>query len=253
MSTRATPTDDRVAIDAVRTVVHDFAAAVALLTMLPLPRPSEKSPRFGRATLFFPLVGLLLGAVLAGINALCGRWLPPLVVVGLLVAAWEGLTGLATVSSADALVTAVWSGTGVAQPADRRALARLFGIALIAAKAGGLAAAPLSRTAAVLFAPLLGRWGMVVVAHGARDAQAPGQKYAPAIAFREFALASVFTLAVLLSLTEALGVLVAICVAALAVGIRLLLHRRAGGVSWGVLVATAQVIETLVVLLFAAV
>jgi hypothetical protein len=119
-------------------------------------------------------------------------------------------------------------------------------IALI--KIAGLTQQGGSRRAALLFAPVLARWVMVVLATGARDAGAPERKFNPAITFREFALTSVLSFAVVLTLGEAFGVLLIVSVAALTLGLRLLSHLWAGGVSWRSLQASAQGIEAVVVM-----
>jgi adenosylcobinamide-GDP ribazoletransferase len=50
--------------------VRSFLLAAQFLTVLPFPGPAEPRPaEFGRAVAYFPLVGLLVGLVLAGIDA----------------------------------------------------------------------------------------------------------------------------------------------------------------------------------------
>lgn len=49
--------------------------AVAFLTRLPVPAPAE--PSLDRAAVFFPLVGLLVGGLAAGVRALGDQVLPP--------------------------------------------------------------------------------------------------------------------------------------------------------------------------------
>src|SRR5262249_47294038 len=58
------------------TPVDDLAAALGGLTCLPLPRPDPRSAAFGRSTLFFPLVGLGIGALLLALHRLLVLLLP---------------------------------------------------------------------------------------------------------------------------------------------------------------------------------
>jgi len=206
----------------------DVLAAFGTLTVLPLPRPHPGGEAFGRAALFFPLVGLLVGALLVGVRWMAAglpSWWGAVVVVGV----WEGLTGgpllraygLAGVSAFVALAVIVMTKTACT-------------------------AATAARPAALLFAPLLARWSLVVLATGVRDAAAPGRKFNPAITFREFALASVFSFAAVFAVAEAFGILLVVGVAALTLMLRLSVHRWVGGVSWRFLLACVEGIEMFV-------
>ncbi len=210
---------------------RDLLAAIGLLTALPLPRPDVRSEAFARATLFFPLVGLLHGAVLAGLNWLMTGRLHPWMVATVLVATWEVLG---------------WNRERLSTLAGRAAW-----VAAPLAKIVCLTAAARARPAALLFAPMLARWCMVVLATGERDAGAPMRKFNPSITFREFALTSVFSFALLLALADAIGILVVVSVSAATLAVRLLAHRWVGGVTWAFLSASARGMEVLVLLLFA--
>jgi cobalamin synthase len=207
----------------------DLVAAAGTLTALPLSRPHPGSEAFGRAAIFFPLIGLLIGAVLVGtqwaVTSRLSSWWAAVVVVGV----WEAMTAAAPLrawgfSSAIAIVT-------------------IGG--LVAAKVVCVRAAA-ARPAALMFAPLLARWALVVLATGVRDAAAPHRKFNPAITFREFALASVFSFAVVFVVADAFGVLIVVAVAAVTLAVRLLVHRWVGGVSWRFLLACVEGIEVLV-------
>lgn len=214
--------------------LRQLLAAVGLLTALPLPRPDTDSAAFAGSTVFFPLVGLLVGVALVALRWCAGQQWPPWLVAVALVVVWEGLS--ATARRTD--------------PSPRHVPVGFAGVAFcLVAKAACLAQQGGGQVAALLFAPLLGRWAMVVLAVGARDAGAPARKFNPAITFREFALTSVFSCAVVLLTAEAFGVLLIACVAALCLVLRWL-FQRLGGVSWPRLVSGAQLTELLVLLLF---
>jgi cobalamin synthase len=207
----------------------DFFAALGTLTLLPLARPNPGSEAFGRAAVFFPLVGLLIGAMLAGLDWAVMNRLSPRLAAFVVVGAWEAITAPALLR-ARAQGGAGWlTATG----------------AIIATKFVCTAAAA-ARPAALLFAPLLARWALVVLATGVRDAAAPRRKFNPAITFREFALASVFSFAAVFAVAEGFGILIVVSVAALTLGLRLLVHRWVGGVSWRFLLACVEGIEVVV-------
>ncbi len=215
----------------------DLLCAAAALTRLPLQRPDPHGDGVGRATLFFPVIGLGVGAVLLVADLSLRSWCPRWVVALALVTVWE-------------LMTAGWNPQCVGarlRPATHSARYWLWQGAKLAA-----AAAAVGRPVAFLFAPLLGCWTIVVLAVGARDADKPGRKFNTAINFREFAITSVVAFAVVFTVAEAAGLLVVLAAAAGTLVLRLLAHRRYGGVRWQFLSAGARAIEVFVLLLFAA-
>lgn len=71
-----------------------FLAALRFLTIIPLPWRREVSPEeMGRATTYFPVVGLIIGLILAGLNWLLGLLLPSSVVNALLIVSLVVLSG----------------------------------------------------------------------------------------------------------------------------------------------------------------
>jgi adenosylcobinamide-GDP ribazoletransferase len=70
----------------------DPFVALRYLTILPVPR-GRGTGDLGRAAAWFPVVGLLLGAVLVLGSALTARVFPPAVAAALLVGLWAVLTG----------------------------------------------------------------------------------------------------------------------------------------------------------------
>ena len=75
-------------------MIRAFALALQLLTRLPVPLTgSPPQPQeMGLSVLFFPVVGFMIGAILAGLHA--ALWLiDPGVLAGLILAVWVLLTG----------------------------------------------------------------------------------------------------------------------------------------------------------------
>jgi adenosylcobinamide-GDP ribazoletransferase len=76
-------------------VIVDFALAWRLLTIIPLPFvPDNPHPAPGRAAGYYPLVGLILGVLLAGAGWILFFFLPPNLAAALLLVMWVGLTGM---------------------------------------------------------------------------------------------------------------------------------------------------------------
>ncbi len=68
--------------------------AFSLLTTLPIPAPATWNPGdSGRAAGWYPLVGLVVGLLVAGVHWLAGLVFPPLVTGALALIAWVALTG----------------------------------------------------------------------------------------------------------------------------------------------------------------
>src|SRR5574341_1897730 len=76
-------------------LITDFALAWRLLTIIPLPLiPPDSNRPAGLAAAYYPLVGLILGLLLAGADWGLSRFLPAGLESALLLALWAGLTGL---------------------------------------------------------------------------------------------------------------------------------------------------------------
>jgi len=210
---------------------RDLAAAFAILTPIPGPKADVRAPLFARATLFFPLVGLLLGSTLAIIERSFGH-LGSGLMPGLVVVIWTALS---------------WP-TFAPNAASALALGARGGLVLL--KLLLLSGLVHAQATALLVIPVIARWAIVVLAIGARDANHAGRKLNPGISFREFGWTSVFAGAVLAWSLEALGVLVFVASAALILATRLLSHRLAGGVSWAGLCTSVHGLEVAILALF---
>ncbi len=159
--------------------MNDLQTAVGLLTILPLRGSGEVS---ARAFAYYPLVGLALGAVLTLASVLLRLALPNLLAAALTVAGWVVLTGALHLDGfSDAC-----DGLFVATTRERRleilrdVHAGAFGVAglalLLIVKVAAVASAG---NAAILLAPVLGRWAVVYAA-----AYPPARSEGMAVVFR---------------------------------------------------------------------
>jgi adenosylcobinamide-GDP ribazoletransferase len=174
--------------------VHPFLAAIRFLTILPIPgahrlegdAPASPASDWGRATAWYPAVGLVLGAILAGLDWGLRWLLPEGLAAALLLAAWVALTGAlhldGFIDCCDGLLAPV--------PRERRleilrdVHAGAFGIVgvalLLLVKYAALASLPGEiRLPSLLLVPTLARWcmtGAVMLYPYARSGPGLGQK-----------------------------------------------------------------------------
>jgi hypothetical protein len=211
---------------------------------------TEDGPRVGRSALFYPFVGVGLGTLYlaadraaASFAGLGGRSLAVVLVSALFTGGrgWIGF-GRAAIALLDAdheRAVATLRGTA------RQAPVRIATAGCAVAQFLCLCGLDRFRTAALLFAPLLGACSMVVLAVGSRQLRADGRrmKYAPALTFNEFAVASSVSFAIVFLSAEFLGLLLVLATAALTVGLRVLLHWRLDGVDDSSLQAGRALVE----------
>lgn len=238
--------------------MRSLILALRFLTVLPVPGPEAQGPvALGRAAWWFPVVGLVLGAGLAGlVHGLEGLF-PPLVAAVLLVAAWKVVTGgLHLDGFADVL-----DGVAGRDPARRLAIMRDSRIGTFGAL--GLVFATFIAVAAVsdlggsarprilLLAPFVGRTAPLLVGAWLRPAT-PGQGLGAGFITGLSPWAGPLWALVALVLSGALlgpgGVALGVAGLAVAVLAVLAASRRLGGLTGDVLGAAVEVAELSVLL-----
>lgn len=146
----------------------DFGLAWRLLTVIPLPLvPVDTNRPPGRSTGYYPLVGLILGLLLAYLDQLYGWLLPPGLAATLLLVTWVGLTGMLHI---DGFMDACDGLLPPREPARRLEIMKdsrvgAFGvigaILLLLLKFNALVALqPGSHPFILLTVPVLARWAM---------------------------------------------------------------------------------------------
>jgi adenosylcobinamide-GDP ribazoletransferase len=242
-------------VNAPRALAAQLATAVRFLTVLPA---AGASVALGESALFFPLVGLGIGGLLVAADRALAPLVPTVVDGAALVAllatitAGRHLRGLANAADtlavrdrARALAVMRDGATGALGVA---AVALVLGI-----KVACLAVLPTAnRTAALLYAPMLARWAVVVLAFGSRPARGEGVGFAivGSLTFREFGLATVFALWLALAGMAARGLVAVLVLAIVTITGRILAHRKLGGVTGDLLGAITEIAEVLVLLVF---
>ena len=196
------------ALQAVRTEpMRPFLAALGFLTILPTPgAPPLSDGDWGRATAWYPAVGLLLGIILAALDWGLHLLLPGGVAAALLLAGWVALTGAlhldGFVDCCDALPVPVSRARRLEILRDVHVGAfGLVGVVLLLlTKYTALAALPDSlHLATLLLVPTLARWTMtaaVLLYPYARSEPGLGQKAKTGTGWQQLVVATLTTLLV---------------------------------------------------------
>lgn len=232
---------------------RDFLFAVRFLTALPVGTGGDLGP----ATLYFPIVGLLIGLAAVAAGAVPGLPEPLRGVAAVLVLAalsrssgWRGVALVAGALPRAASRRAALEAMERERPA---ALGWAAASLLVAVKLAALWTPGPLQPWALLFAPMLGRWALVIVAFSARLARvgAAGPRFEAGITFREFGWASVIAVGAALVFLEAVGLVVALGAAAVSVVLRLVWHRWLGGLNPATFRASGEIVEVAALMLFA--
>jgi adenosylcobinamide-GDP ribazoletransferase len=147
-------------------LISSFLAAVQFLLVSPAFIKRDFTPQeLGAAVGFFPLAGLILGAILVGADHLLGLVFPALVRAALLLGIWVSLTGALHL---DGFLDACDGLLGGFDPEQRLSIMRdervgayalVGGVLLLLVKFSAIASLPV-RLPALLLAPVLGRWAI---------------------------------------------------------------------------------------------
>lgn len=240
--------------------LRELRLAVAFLSRLPVGPLTEVAPRqLGRSLALFPLVGLLLGVLLAGIDQGLAQLLPRPVGDALLLALLALLSGALHLDGFADLCDGLGGGR------DREAVLRImkdscigaFGavglVLLLLLKYQALLNLPATvKPAALLLMPVAGRWAPVLLTVAIpylRGPEGTGAVFATHAGRRELLLATLTLLAVAVGLFRAEGVLLAGILLAAAAGFGVWMKRRLGGVTGDVLGASVELLELLTLLL----
>jgi adenosylcobinamide-GDP ribazoletransferase len=244
----------------VRELLLEAALAVATLTLWPIldERSQGNAAERSRATVYFPIVGFILGVILAIADRTAGLVLGP---VGrsfvVLIAGAVLSLGLANRGVADT-VEAIRRGkrpasTGLARIGPLGAGASIVAFAFelwclsrITGDAG--------RAAAIVMAMMLSRWAIVPIGYGLRPLEhwGLGIPYQGGISFREFAVTSAVALGLTMGLYQNLGLAVIVVLALTILAMRLVLSRRMGGASGYTLAGGCALVEVVTFAVMAA-
>ena len=238
-------------LPSLRELLFEAVLAVATLTLWPIldERSQGTSAERSRAMVFFPIVGFILGVVLAIFDSAIGVALGPVArsLATLMVAAGLSL-GLANRGLADT-VEVLRRGTRPASTGLTRIgpLGAIASIAAFSFEVWCLAriADDSGRAAAIVMAMMLSRWAIVPIGYGLKPLEhwGLGIPYEGGISFREFAVSSVVALGLTMGLYQNVGLAVIVALALTVLAMRLALSFRMGGASGYMLAGGCALVE----------
>ena len=183
-----------------------FLSALRFLTIIPVPRLREASPKeVGGSLGYFPVVGFIIGLILAVLNWLLRMILPPAVVNGLLMAAMVLLSGAlhldGFIDTCDGLAghRTVEDRWRIMHDSRSGAFGIVGAVVLLLVKYVSLSSVPANlMTATLVIMPVVSRGAMVyaVFAYPYARPEGLGRVFKEGASGQGLALATVFTLAV---------------------------------------------------------
>ncbi|MBI4527313.1 MAG: adenosylcobinamide-GDP ribazoletransferase [Deltaproteobacteria bacterium] len=239
--------------------MRSFLAALQFLTVCPWPKRADRSgDEIGQASIFFPLVGFGLGLILLLVNLLLELYFPSgllsvaLVTVLILLTRGLHLDGLG--DTFDGL------GAGGDQENVLRVMddshTGVFGllaiVLVILFKIRAIEVMSEERWRALLIAPLLGRWAMVLLAYRAKAAkEGLGSILIGHMDGKFLFLGTLMTLALAGGFSGAMGIGLMAWIFIFTIVCKSYLHRRLGGVTGDTFGAVGELSETSALVLFA--
>jgi adenosylcobinamide-GDP ribazoletransferase len=239
--------------------VNAFFAAVQFLTLFPRPWWMQHSTsEVGRSAIFYPVVGLILGLILVLVNFL----LLPFASAGLLSVILITLLAFMTRGLHLDGVGDTFDGLGAGGDRDRvlsimdDSHTGVFGLIAIVLvlffKIHALESIDVDRWRALLVAPILGRWAMVLLAYRSKAAKAGlGSNLIEHLQTKHFLLATLVTLLLVAAIWRRNGIVMMAWVAVFTIASKNYFYRRIGGVTGDIFGAVGELSEASVMVLLA--
>ncbi|MGA2193355.1 MAG: adenosylcobinamide-GDP ribazoletransferase [Nitrospirota bacterium] len=238
---------------------RDFLTAVGFLTVLPVSRKSVGPERIASATLFFPLVGLLMGLFLALADFFLKDILPRQVIDIFIVVFLAAITGGLHIDGLADTIDGLIGGRGdrnrtLAIMKDSRlgAMGAAGVVLLLMMKFIALDNIPTAyRPSALLLAPAAARWSQVLVSFRSKPAREGGiAAFIPFIEPWHLFFATAMVVATVFFISNSLGIAAFVLIALVTLGLKVFFGRAIGGITGDVIGAVNELNETLVLLVF---
>jgi adenosylcobinamide-GDP ribazoletransferase len=226
--------------------------AAAFLTIIPVKIGQATQAEVAGSLAWFPLIGFVLGAALAGVDYALGFFIARPVRAILLILALSAVTGAVHLDGLADTADALGAGRDRARALEILRDSRIgtFGAAavffVLGLKIAALASATHSRELALYLAPGLARWTMVALPCGLDYLREHGAGSAllGAEARRNLKVASIVAVAAILLVRSILVVRGVIVAVILTLMLRLFYARWMGGITGDLIGAAGEIVET---------
>ena len=239
--------------------MSSFFAALQFLTLFPWPRrPDRLANEVGTSAIFFPVIGFLLGLILVLLNFLLAPFARPGLASVAVVAMLAWLTrGLHLDGLGDTF-------DGLGAGGDRERMLSImddshtgaFGliaiVLLLFFKIHAIESMDNERWRALLAAPVLGRWAMVLLGYRAQAAKPGlGSVLIDHLESKHVVFATFITLILVAAILHGPGIAIMIWIATFAFASKQYFHRRLGGLTGDTFGAVGELSETSVLVIVA--
>ena len=238
-------------LPSLRELLFEALLAVATLTLWPIldERSQGTAAERSRAMVFFPIIGFILGVLLAISDSAMGLLLDPTARSFATLMLAEALSlGLASRGIADT-VEVIRRGMRPASTGLTRIgpLGAIASIAAFAVEVWCLSRITdhAGRAGALVMVMMLSRWAIVPIGYGLKPLEhwGLGIPYEGGIRFREFAISSVISLGLTMGLYQNVGLVVIVALALTILAARLILSARMKGASGYMLAGGCALVE----------
>ncbi len=242
-------------------MLSDFLSALGFLTVIPVGQEKIPVEKMAGMMSFFPLVGLLLGSILALFDYLAKGLLPRQVTDALIIAFLAFITGGLHLDGLADTADGLIGGKGDREKAlaimkDSRtgAMGVVAICLLLLVKFMALDSIPSGlRPGALLLAPTLSRWGQVLVSYGSRPARSENSLAGSFIVYLKPAhliAASVMAVAFAALFGGMTGLAALAAVAMVCLLLKIFFNRSIGGETGDTIGASSEIAEALVFIVF---
>jgi adenosylcobinamide-GDP ribazoletransferase len=239
--------------------VTAFFAALQFLTLFPWPRRANRlASEVGSSAIFFPVIGFLLGMILVLINFLLEPFASPglssVVLVSVLALLTRGLhldgvgdtfDGLGAGGDRERMLS-------IMDDSHTGAFGLIAIVLLLFFKIHAIDSIDNDRWRALLAAPILGRWAMVLLGYRSQAAKPGlGSVLIDHLKTKHVVFATFITLILVTAILHGAGIAMMIWVAIFVLASKRYFHRRLGGVTGDTFGAIGELSETSVLAILA--